>query len=99
MGALPFLLPVGVIPAPLLLLAASCLGWSADNWCTCPTPCCLPSARDSGADDAIAFERLRHHVFLQLVAVLTDMRIELTPAGGVFRLEGSFDKASGPETP
>ncbi len=51
------------------------------------------------ADDAIAFERLRHHVFLQLVAVLTDMRIELTPAGGVFRLEGSFDKASGPETP
>ena len=51
------------------------------------------------ADDALAFERLRHHVFLKVVAVLADARIELTPAGGVFRLEGSFDKISGQEAP
>lgn len=51
------------------------------------------------ATDAVAFERVRHHLFLRVVAVLESFRIELTPSGGVFRLEGSFDKASTTEAP
>jgi MscS family membrane protein len=51
------------------------------------------------ATDGVAFERLRHHLFLRVVAILDDMRIELTPTGGVFRLEGTLDKSSPSETP
>lgn len=51
------------------------------------------------ATDSVAFERLRHHMFLRVVAVLESFRVELTPSGGVFRLEGSFDKASATEAP
>ncbi len=51
------------------------------------------------AIDAVTFERVRHHLFLRVVAVLESFRIELTPSGGVFRLEGSFDKASTTEAP
>ncbi len=51
------------------------------------------------AGDPIAFERVRHHIFLRVVAILESFRIELTPSGGVFRLEGSFDKTSSTEAP
>jgi MscS family membrane protein len=51
------------------------------------------------AVDAMAFERLRHHVLLRIVSLLNELGVELTPSGGVFRLEGSFDKAAGPEIP
>jgi MscS family membrane protein len=51
------------------------------------------------AVDGTAFERLRHHLFLRVVAILDDMRIELSPSGGVVRLEGSLEKPSPTETP
>jgi MscS family membrane protein len=51
------------------------------------------------AVDGATFERLRHHLFLRVVAILDDMRIELTPTGGVFRLEGAFDKPSPSDAP
>ena len=40
------------------------------------------------AASAEAFERLRHHIFLEVVRTLSELGIELTPSGGVLRLEG-----------
>jgi MscS family membrane protein len=51
------------------------------------------------AVDGATFERLRHHLFLRVVAILDDMRIELTPSGGVFRLETAAEKIASTDTP